>query len=242
MKRKDKSRKRDTSATKDAARPRVARTAPRDAARRTAARGEKDKTPTNKKRKARRTGRDREPAASRVEARRTHDPHPAAPTPTPSPEAEALISERSAVEEVGLGDTDIDSEEAFELGIGSRMVPPTTQYGEAFDSSPPAPQERRPGDVEAQIRALEARLDGLIRQRDFSDAAGEAEAEVEAEAEIAAPSSERRVGSLAKSSSAPPARIDAAQPPAEDFISRKWGRSALRSRSEDFDDFGLDPG
>ncbi|HEX7452265.1 MAG TPA: lysophospholipid acyltransferase family protein, partial [Polyangiaceae bacterium] len=186
----------------------------------------------------------REPAASRVEARRTHDPHPAAPTPTPTPtpeaeaEAEAIIIERSAVEEVGLGDTDIDSEEAFELGIGSRMVPPTTQYGEAFDSSPPAPQERRPGDVEAQIRALEARLDGLIRQRDFSDAAGEAEAE----AEIAAPSSERRVGALAKSSSAPPARIDVPQPPAEDFISRKWGRSALRSRSEDFDDFGLDPG
>ena len=237
MKRKDKSRKRDASATKDAARPRVARTAPRDAARRTAARGEKDKTPTNKKRKARRTGRAREPAASRVEARRTHDPHPAAPTP----EAEATINERSAVEEVGLGDTDIDSEEAFELGIGSRMVPPTTQYGEAFDSSPPAPQERRPGDVEAQIRALEARLDGLIRQRDFSDAAGEAEAEAGAGAEPAAPSSERRVGALAKSSSAPPARIDPAQPPAEDFISRKWGRSALRSRSEDFDDFGLDP-
>src|SRR6478752_2046115 len=67
--------------------------------------------------------------------------------------------------EAGLSDTDIDSEEAFELGIGARVVPLTTQYGEAFDSTPPAPQERKTGDVEAQIRALEARLDGLIRQR-----------------------------------------------------------------------------
>ncbi|HEY1536362.1 MAG TPA: 1-acyl-sn-glycerol-3-phosphate acyltransferase [Polyangiaceae bacterium] len=230
MKRKDKSRKRDASATKEAARPRAAKSAPRDATRRTAARGEQDKTPTNKKRKARRTGRSREPAASRVEARRAHKPQPATPTP------EALVDERSAVDEVGLGDTDVDSEEAFELGIGSRMVPPTMQYGEAFESTPPPPQERKPGDVEAQIRALEARLDGLIRQRDFSDAAGDAEAE------DPAPSSERRSGTLAKSSSAPPATVDSPLPPAEDFISRKWGRAALRSRSEDFDDFGLDPG
>ena len=229
MKRKDKSRKRDSSATKEAARPRAAKSAPRDATRRSAAR-EQDKTPTNKKRKARRTGRNREPAASRVEARRSHKPQPAALAP------QATLDERSAVDEVGLGDTDFDSEEAFELGIGSRMVPPTTQYGEAFDSTPPAPRERKPGDVEAQIRALEARLDGLIRQRDFSDAAGEAEAEAPA------PSSERRAGSLAKASSAPPVKVDAPLPLAEDFISRKWGRAALRSRSEDFDDFGLDPG
>jgi 1-acyl-sn-glycerol-3-phosphate acyltransferase len=52
--------------------------------------------------------------------------------------------------------------------------------------------------------------------------------------------SERR-GALAKTDSAPPARLEAAEPPVEDFISRKWGRSALRSRAEEFDDFGLDP-
>ena len=234
MKRKDKSRKRDASATQEAARPRAAKSAPHDATRRSAARGEQDKTPTNKKRKARRTGRSREPAASRVEARRAHKPQPAAPTATPAPEA--INDELAAIDEVGLGDTDVDSEEAFELGIGSRMVSPTTQYGEAFDSTPPTAQERKPGDVEAQIRALEARLDGLIRQRDFSDAAGEAEAEAPA------PSSERRAGSLAKSSSAPPAKVESVLPLAEDFISRKWGRAALRGRSEDFDDFGLDPG
>ncbi len=232
MKRKDKSRKRDSnSSSKEAARPRAAKAAPRDA-RRPAPRGEPERTPTNKKRKARRTGRSHGPAGVRIESRHIEKPKPAS---APSTITDSALAERTAVDEVGLGDTDIDSEEAFELGIGSRVVPPTTQYGEAFESSQPEPLERRTGDVEAQIRALEARLDGLIRQRDFSDAASEAEAEAPA------PSSERRPGPLAKSTSAPPARIESALPPAEDFISRKWGRAGLRSRSEDFDDFGLDP-
>ena len=232
MKRKDKSRKRDAnSSSKEAARPRAAKAAPRDA-RRPAPRGEPERTPTNKKRKARRTGRSHGPAGVRIESRHIEKPKPAS---APSTITDSALAERTAVDEVGLGDTDIDSEEAFELGIGSRVVPPTTQYGEAFESSQPEPLERRTGDVEAQIRALEARLDGLIRQRDFSDAASEAEAEAPA------PSSERRPGPLAKSTSAPPARIESALPPAEDFISRKWGRAGLRSRSEDFDDFGLDP-
>ena len=226
MKRKDKRPKRDPNATQAGSRPRPPKPAPRDAARQPARADER--SPSNPKRKARRTGRTREPAAARVEARRAHQPHPpAAPAP-------AVIDERTAIDEVGLGDTDIDSEEAFELGIGSRVVAPTTQYGEAFESTPPDPEERKTtGDVQAQIRALEARLDGLIRQRDFSEAATE-----DADDE---PVSERR-GSLAKSSSAPPAKLDPPGPIAEDFISRKWGRSALRSRSEEFDDFGLDPG
>jgi len=142
-----------------------------------------------------------------------------------------LIDERTAAAEAGLGDTDVDSEEAFELGIGARVVPPTTQYGEAFDSSPPPSiGERKSGDVEAQIRALEARLDGLIRQRHFADLPAEPSDE---------PVSER--GVLAKADSSAPAKLDPAEAPIEDFISRKWGRSALRSRAEEFDDFGLDP-
>ncbi|HKO50914.1 MAG TPA: lysophospholipid acyltransferase family protein, partial [Polyangiaceae bacterium] len=159
--------------------------------------------------------------------------HPRQP-PAPLEPSSAVIDERTAVVEAGLSDTDIDSEEAFELGIGARVVPPTTQYGEAFESPPPDPQERRSGDVEAQIRALEARLDGLIRQRHFADGAADAGAEG------ADPTPERR-GPLAKTDSAPPAKVESPELPASDFISRKWGRSALRSRSEEFDDFGLDP-
>ena len=144
----------------------------------------------------------------------------------------AVIDERTAVDQAGLSDTDIDSEEAFELGIGARVLPPTTQYGEAFESTPPDPQERKSGDVEAQIRALEARLDGLIRQRHFADPSADADAQ---------DGDPVPRGTLAKTDSAPPAQLEPAELPVSDFISRKWGRSALRSRSEEFDDFGLDP-
>jgi 1-acyl-sn-glycerol-3-phosphate acyltransferase len=229
VKRKNKRSSRDSTATKEAARPRVTKTAPREAARR-AARADSAKA-TPKKHKPR-TGRKREPATSRAETRRIIKPQepaePASQIDTPD--------ERTTLEDSEFG-AEVDSEEAFELGIGSRVVPPTTQYGEAFESTPPAADERRGGDVEAQIRALEARLDGLIRRRDFD----EAEHEHERDAASDAPPSERQLGTLAKAPSAPPATIEPPQPLANDFISRKWGRAALRNRSEDFDDFGLDP-
>ena len=224
MKRKDKRPKRDSGAHPPG--PRPAKGDIRDNARPPIAR-DQPKALANPKRKSRRTGRHREPAAARAGEHRGHPPRP------PLGKPPAVTDERSAVDAAGLGDTDIASEEAFELGIGARVVPPTTQYGEAFESSPPDPQERKSGDVEAQIRALEARLDGLIRQRHSSDGVAEAGPESDE------PVSERR-GPLAKVDSAAPARVEP-PPPVEDFISRKWGRSALRSRSEEFDDFGLDP-
>jgi len=228
VKRKDKRPKRDSNA-KHSAPPRPAKSEKQGDARtpRPALTRADPKSPSNPKRKARRTGRNREPAAARLGERRVQTPQPALSPPS------SVIDERTAVDEAGLGDTDIDSEEAFELGIGARVVSPTTQYGEAFESAPPDPQERKSGDVEAQIRALEARLDGLIRQRHFGDVAAEAEVEGDA------PTPERR--GLAKTDSSPPARVEPAPMPASDFISRKWGRTALRSRSEEFDDFGLDP-
>jgi 1-acyl-sn-glycerol-3-phosphate acyltransferase len=236
VKRKDKRPKRSANEGQGGARPRnegQGGARPRPAGKpvqRSAAPRPDDKSPSNPKRKARRTGRHRDPVTSRVEAQREHRPEAAPPPPLPPVPAE----ERLPIDDAGYDDTDVDYEEAFELGIGSRVVPPTTQYGEAFESTPPAPESLKIGDVQAQIRALEARLDGLIRQRDFSDHA-------EVEAAVPDPVSERR-GTLAKSSSSPPVLVEVPQPPAEDFISRKWGRSALRSRSEEFDDFGLDPG
>jgi len=230
VKRKDKRPKRDSSANQSA-RPRSDKNERRGEARKPApggARADQKGGPSNPKRKARRTGHNRGPAAARLGERRVHTPQP--PPSAPS----AVIDERTAVDQAGLSDTDIDSEEAFELGIGARIVSPTTQYGEAFESTPPDPLERKSGDVEAQIRALEARLDGLIRQRHFADGPADAGAEADA------PVSERR-GPLAKTDSSPPAKVEPAELPTTDFISRKWGRSALRSRSEEFDDFGLDP-
>jgi len=229
VKRKDKRPKRDLNAN-HSARPRPDKNEQRGDGRGHSSHGVRadQKGPSNPKRKARRTGHNRPPGAARFNDHRVRAPEPAR-----SPSA-GVIDERTAVDAAGLSDTDIDSEEAFELGIGARVVPLTTQYGEAFDSTPPAPQERKSGDVEAQIRALEARLDGLIRQRHFGDASADAEDDGEG------PTSEKR-GPLTKADSAPPSSVEAAEVPAEDFISRKWGRSALRSRSEEFDDFGLDP-
>ena len=229
MKRKNKRPKRPSSPTDEAARPRLGKGSPREATR-PAVRSDASQAP-NKKHRAR-SGRKREPAASRAEARRglkAADPSQKPPNPGPRP-----ADEPAPVDDADFG-ADLDSEEAFELGIGPRVVLPTTQYGEAFESGsvPPVAEERRTGDVEAQIRALEARLDGLIRQRDF-DAA---DADVEPPQ---VPPSERRGGSLAKAPSVAPATLPTPEP--DDFIARKWGRTALRNRSEDFDDFGLDPG
>jgi 1-acyl-sn-glycerol-3-phosphate acyltransferase len=227
VKRKDNRPKRDSSANQSS-KPRSAKSEKRSDGRKPApniTRAE-PKSPSNPKRKARRTGRNRAPA--RVGEHQVHPPQP--PISSPS----GVIDERTAVDEAGLSDTDIDSEEAFELGIGARVVPVTMQYGEAFESAPLEREERKSGDVEAQIRALEARLDGLIRQRHFAD--GAAETEVESGDPVSQPRA-----ALTKTESSPPAKIEPAQLPVEDFIARKWGRSALRSRSEEFDDFGLDP-
>jgi len=164
--------------------------------------------------------------AQKHESRGFHEePHRPQRTANPPPQPPIDVP----VDEADFAD--VESEEAFELGIGSRVVPPTAQYGEAYECSPPPSEEGR-GDVEAQIRALEARLDGLIRRRELDE--GEDE-------EREAIPSERRPGSLAKASSAPPAVAEVPAPAADDFISRKWGRNALRNLAEDFDDFGLDP-
>ena len=254
MNRKDKRPKRHSNDSAGGARPRNGgggKPPARDSAQRAAPRSD-DKSPSNPKRKARRTGRNRDAGPARpggpLEARREQRPAPqpsvsrpsvsrppVSRPPRPPLPPPPVIEERSVIDDADYDDTDVDYEEAFELGIGSRVVPPTTQYGEAFESSPPASDGLKMGDVQAQIRALEARLDGLIRQRDVGEHSADSEG-VEAE-----PVSERR-GSLAKAPASPPVIVEVPKPAAEDFISRKWGRSALRSRSEEFDDFGLDPG
>ena len=236
MKRKNKRPQRDASPAGSG--PRNAPPAPRGASQKNPPRPEKSAGP---KTRLSRSGRKRPP---REKAHRhgaaQHPFKPALPDMDPPPLAShetppaGFDAERSPVEQLDLGDTDVSSEEAFELGIGSRIVPPTTQYGEAFESTPP-PSERAQGDVEAQIRALEARLDGLIRRREFSEPDAEDEEE-----EL--PASRAREP-LAKAPVAAPVVVEPAPQAVEaDFISRKWGRAALRSRSEEFDDFGLDPG
>jgi len=104
VKRKDKRPKRDSSANQSA-RPRSDKNERRGEARKPApggARADQKGGPSNPKRKARRTGHNRGPAAARLGERRVHTPQP--PPSAPS----AVIDERTAVDQAGLSDTDID--------------------------------------------------------------------------------------------------------------------------------------
>ena len=134
---------------------------------------------------------------------------------------------------------DLDLElasEAPELGLGARIVPPNLRFeADMPDSRPPpsAAVEHPPNEeLEAQIRALEARLDGLIRRTGATEEAVEAGLRERVE-EVAREAVERITSR--------PATADNDDPVAAEYVARKWGREALRNRQEDVDDFGLDP-
>ncbi len=137
-----------------------------------------------------------------------------------------------------LDDDDDESElssEAPELGFGPHVVPPHLR----FEDESPAPQRGTPlpepqpnEELEAQIRALEARLDGLIRRTGATEEAVEAGIRERVE-EVARAAVERITQR--------PATADNDDPVAAEYVARKWGREALRNRQEDVDDFGLDP-
>jgi 1-acyl-sn-glycerol-3-phosphate acyltransferase len=138
--------------------------------------------------------------------------------PTPPSAERALVPDPAELDGAEL---DVAAEEAFELGIGSRMVPPAYGWSDPLDV--PAPGPTVSGDVAEQIRALEARLDGLIRGARPSAETPRAP-EVRAIEEVDAP-----VVSAAE---------DLSQSP---YFEKHWGREARRSRGEEVDDFGLDP-
>lgn len=149
-----------------------------------------------------------------------------------------------------------DLSEETELGIGARLVPPAMNLAfnadasdddaftelDGFDAA--AFTEARPStdsEMEATIQALEARLDGLIRQAseftqdDESDGAesrrgeasraangGRATASVDADEDASAVEATRELLS-------------------SEYYRRQWGRVGLRRRAEHIDDFGHDP-
>lgn len=141
---------------------------------------------------------------------------------------------------------DSDTELETELGLGAGVVGPHVRF-ESELSSPSLPPTPTPPpaapDFEAQIRALEARLDGLIR----------ASSRVEAPAAVAVePDPAPQPPVVTASAVAVPAANEAAvaapvtngQPDSVTaaFVEKQWGREALRNLSEEVDDFGFDPG
>jgi 1-acyl-sn-glycerol-3-phosphate acyltransferase len=125
---------------------------------------------------------------------------------------------------LALEDDDTLVEEAPELGLGSRMVPPHIGWSDPLETKPPDVGPR--GDVAEQIRALEARLDGLIRTGVAVKAP-----------EPAAPPETLRLVPNEREVTPAPADDLAASP----YFEQRWGRQGLRNRSEEVDDFGLDP-
>lgn len=151
--------------------------------------------------------------------RRTRRRKPAAEH-APTSSERPLAAEEHDVERAGIDD--VAEEEAFELGLGSRVVAPHIGWSDPLDV--PAPGPSVSGDVAEQIRALEARLDGLIRgARPAPDASGSAAAS-------------RRVEAVESPIASP--GEDLSQSP---YFEKQWGLKARRDRGEEVDDFGLDP-
>lgn len=147
------------------------------------------------------------------------------------PERERESAKGAASVELDLEDAEDLAEEAPELGMGSRMIPPHVSWSDPLDSMPPASPVR--GDVAEQIKSLEARLDGLIRNS--------AARTVEVPEETSDPFHEapRAVPVRAEGQAAPVPDADAIS--ATPYFEKQWGRKSLTSRSEEIDDFGLDP-
>ncbi len=160
--------------------------------------------PAERSKRRRRHGKHKQPA---------HSPQPPAPRRVASAPAAAIAHSDLELE---MDEAEVASEEVPELGLGSRMVPPNLVFHETADSSPPSSHRAR-GDVAEQIRALEARLDGMMR-----NGVGEQPPASAAQPEVV---------------SAPPAEAISESP----YFEQQWGRTGLRSRSEEVDDFGLDP-
>jgi 1-acyl-sn-glycerol-3-phosphate acyltransferase len=130
-------------------------------------------------------------------------------------------------------DLDALSEDAPELGIGSRVVAPNVRFeDDALESFHPS--ARTDGDVEDQIRALEARLDGLIQGASRPD--------------NPPPLTPSPTLTLAPELEIEPLNVSAetiavesaAELAGSQYYVQKWGRKGLRSRAEEVDEFGLD--
>jgi 1-acyl-sn-glycerol-3-phosphate acyltransferase len=181
------------------------------------------------------------PAKSKRPAEKTKKKHKQDPAEKPSrTNGKARASARknradaAGVEEPTTVSASLDldeaedlAEEAPELGMGSRMVPPHVSWSDPLDSMPPASPVR--GDVAEQIKSLEARLDGLIRT-------SAARLEVE---ETSDPLHEAPRALPLRSE--PPPAVAAEELAATPYFEKQWGRKSLTSRSEEVDDFGLDP-
>jgi 1-acyl-sn-glycerol-3-phosphate acyltransferase len=135
-------------------------------------------------------------------------------------------------EEVHLEDADEGSSGLVEdigmLGIGSRVLPPDID-SELSDERP----SQRPGlllddaAVEAKIREIEDRLDGLMAHQESLDSGGL--------------DPDPGLPPVDDTASSEDILTSARELLTSDYYRRRWGRHALRTHVSGVDDFGLDP-
>jgi 1-acyl-sn-glycerol-3-phosphate acyltransferase len=138
-----------------------------------------------------------------------------------------------------------DSDDEQTLGIGSRVVPPGTHWDDehAGAEHPPSslPQASSGQDVEAQIRALEERLDGMIRRASGSRGE-EPSPRLRDQVEDAARTVVDRLATPLDAISEQGAVTETVRELlTSDYYLKQWGRIGMRHRSEEVDEFGLDP-
>src|SRR5688500_467268 len=210
--------------------------------RRSNAKAEPKRAPARRKKAPAKRARTAAPARPSAETaapkprRKKAEVAPVEATLAPAPLTPRTPRTPDTVDDPALDDEESElSSEAPELGFGPHVVPPHPR----FEGESPVPQRGTPlpepqpnEELEAQIRALEARLDGLIRRTGATEEAVEAGIRERVE-EVARAAVERITQR--------PATADNDDPVAAEYVARKWGREALRNRQEDVDDFGLDP-
>lgn len=141
-------------------------------------------------------------------------------------------------------------EDDAHLGLGARTVAPEESWqpvpplAEPPSAEPPSASSASPEELEAQIRALEARLDSMIhRGGEAPDGERGAMGSLRAEVSDAARHLGARLLDVATPSPSPPVTGATDAPPlsASSYFQRQWGRLAQRERAQEVDEFGWDP-
>lgn len=150
-------------------------------------------------------------------------PPPNTPSPKPREPAAQLDHDHPNIAEIAplpTGESQI-SGEAHSHSLSSH------QAQSQNPAATPTAEE-----IQHQIHDLEARLDQLIRQNRKDPGSGAPESRGTASSKHQSPAPE---------SSPPEDSVTARELLSTDFYLHKWGRRGMKNRSEDVDEFGLDP-
>lgn len=174
------------------------------------------------------------------------------PAPPPADVPAAKTSSRTAGEERLVGGYDVDSDDDGDIApIGPTEPGLSSGFGQ--DNEDPHAAERfgvegkaaasdakhtSADDIEQQIRDLEARLDRMFgKSRDGQEsAATNASSDKPSDKPSSPPSS-----APAPERPSTPGQATAHEVLSPEFYARQYGRAGMRSRSEEVDEFGLDP-